>query len=296
MRRSIINIALGMLSLCTVACMDRMEPASQVNNLRLLAVAADKPMAEAGESVSLRALYENPADQPLSWGYALCDGSSSSAALDCLRALDPGTLVVSREESGFSFTMPEPGSAGQRAQSVGVVVVVCPGEIVAGDTHGVPLACEVDGQPLDVNDYEMGVKRVFYPDDSPNQNPEIAAITFDGESWLEDEVRTVEPCPKDTDELEACKLPFRHTIEVEVAEGALESFRDNDGRSVNEQVVAQFYATGGLFEWDVRTIDSADSRFVALARDAGKTLTVHFVLRDSRGGVSWTTRTLEVSP
>lgn len=294
MIRSIVNVALVALSLCA-ACMDRMEPASQVTDLRLLAVAADKPTAAAGDSVHLSALFENPAEQPLSFGYALCDGSSSSAALDCLRALDPDTLVVSREDSGFSFIMPEQRSAAERAQSVGVVVVVCPGQIVAGDTHGVPLACEVDGQPLDVNDYEMGVKRVFYPDDVPNQNPEVAAITFDGEPWPEDEVRTVEPCSKDTDELEQCKPRFRHTIVVEAAQGALESFTDNDARSVKEQLVAQFYATGGLFEWDVRTLQSADTRFVALARDAGKTLTLHFVLRDNRGGVSWTTRTLEVS-
>lgn len=296
MRRSIIKLGLGMVSLGTVACSDPMEPASQLNSLRLIAVAADKPTAEAGEIVNLRALFANPREQPLSWGYALCDGSSSSAALDCLRALDPDTLVVSQDESEFSFTMPEPRTAGERAQAIGVVVVLCPGEIVAGDTHGVPLACEVDGQPLDVNDYEMGVKRVFYADESPNRNPEFAAIRFDGEPWPEDEVRTIEPCPRETDDLEECKPRFRHTLEVEGVEDARESFLDNDGRRVNEQVVAQFYATGGLFEWDVRTIESADTRFVALARDAGQTLTVHFVLRDNRGGVSWQTRSLEVSP
>jgi hypothetical protein len=277
-------------------CMDRMEPASQLNSLRLIAVAADKPTAEAGESVNLRALFANPKEQPLSWGYALCDGSSSSAALDCLRALDPDTLVVSQESSEFSFAMPEPRTAGERAQAIGVVVIVCPGEIVAGDTHGVPLACEVDGQALDVNEYEMGVKRVFYAGESPNRNPEFASITFDGASWPEHEVKTIDPCPKDTNDLEDCKSRFRHTIKLEGAEDALEPFLDNDGRRVDEQVVAQFYATGGLFEWDVRTLESADTRFVALARDAGQTLTVHFVLRDNRGGVSWQTRTLEVSP
>lgn len=296
MRRSIVKLSVSVLALCMVACTDRLEPASQLKDLRLIAVAADKPTAQAGESVNLRALFANPEELPLSWGYALCDGSSSSAALDCLRALDPDTLVVSQEASEFSFTMPEPRAATERAQAIGVVVIVCPGEIVAGDTHGVPLACEVDGRPLDVNDYEMGVKRVFYAGESPNENPEIAAITFDGEPWPEDEVRSIEPCAKDTDDLEECKPRFRHTIEVEGAEGALESFRDNDGRRVNEQVVAQFYATGGLFEWDVRTIESAEARFVALARDAGRILTVHFVLRDNRGGVSWTTRMIEVSP
>lgn len=295
MRRSNL-IQLGLLSLLASACGDTLAPASQLNNLRLIAVEADKPAAQAGETVSLRALYANPDEQPLSWGYALCDGSSSSAALDCLRALDPDTLEIRADASEFSFTMPTPSTDGQRPVSIGVAVIVCPGQIVRGDTHGVPIACDVDGQPLDINDYEMGVKRIFYADASPNQNPAIRAITFDGEAWGADDVKTLEPCTRDTNDLEDCKPRFRHTIKVEGEDGVVESFVDNTGNEVLEQVVVQFYASGGLFEWDVRTLESADARFVALKRDAGKTLTMHFVIRDSRGGVSWQTRTLEVGP
>jgi hypothetical protein len=288
-----IQVGLGLLSLLTSACGDTLAPASQLNNLRLIAVKADKPAAQMGETVTLRALYANPDEQPLSWGYALCDGASSSAALDCLRALDPDTLEIRADASEFSFTMPEPSGHGQRPVSIGVAVIVCPGQIVRGDTHGVPIACEVDGEALDINDYEMGVKRIFYADAAPNQNPTIRTITFDGEPWAADEVKTLEPCTRNTDDIEECKR-FRHTIKVEGDDGVVESFLDNDGHDVLEQVVVQFYASGGLFEWDVRTIESADARFVALERDAGKTLTMHFVIRDSRGGVSWETRTLEV--
>jgi hypothetical protein len=291
-----IQLGLALLALSSSACSDSLAPASQLTNLRLIAVEADKPAAQAGETVNLRALYANPDEQPLSWGYALCDGASSSAALDCLRALDPDSLEVSDDASEFTFTMPAPSSDGQRPVSIGVAVIVCPGRIVRGDTHGVPIACEVNGEPLDINDYEMGVKRIFYADAAPNQNPTIRTITFDGQEWAADEVKRLEPCTRDTDDIEECKARFRHLIKVEGAEGDVESFRDNDGNQVLEQVVVQFYATGGLFEWDVRTIESADPRFVALKRDAGHTLTMHFVIRDSRGGVSWETRTLEISP
>jgi hypothetical protein len=272
-----------------------LDPSSRLTNLRLLAVEADKPAAEPGETVSLRALYESSGEAALQWGYALCDGASSSAALDCLRALDPSSLQVASDQTEFSFTMPAPSAQGKRPVSIGVAVIVCPGEIVPGESHGVPLACEVAGKPLDINDFEMGVKRVFYADGGPNQNPRIAAITLDGAAWRADELKSITACTRDTEDVEDCKAPFRHTLKVEPEEGAVESFIDNDEKRVNEQVVAQFYATGGTFEYDVRTIDAANTRFIAQKSDAGKTLTLHFVIRDSRGGVSWQTRTLEVT-
>jgi hypothetical protein len=289
------GLCLSLVALSS-ACSDGLDPSSRLVNLRLLAVEADKPSAEPGDTVTLRALYANVDARPLSWGYALCDGSSSSAALDCLRALDLDTLRIFTDQPEYVLTMPEPTSAGQRPVSIGVAVIVCPGEIVRGDTHGVPLACEVDGEPLDINDFEMGVKRIFYAQGSDNLNPRIATLGFDGEPWPEDEVKTITACTRDTEDVEECKAEFRHTILVEAEDGAVESFFDNDGATVEEQVVAQFYATGGTFEYDVRTIGTASTRFVAQRSDAGKTLTLHFVVRDSRGGVSWETRTLEVSP
>jgi hypothetical protein len=291
----VINpFALCLLALSLAACGDTLAPSSRLSNLRLIAVQADKPAAQPGEDVSLHALFSNNAQESLSWGYAFCDSASSSAALECLRALDLDSLTVARDQPEFSFSMPEPTAAGQRPVSVGVVVIVCPGEIVRGDTHGIPVACVVDGQPLNINDFEMGVKRIFYADASPNQNPQIDTIRFDGEPWPADEVKTIAACTRDTDDVEECKPKFRHIFKVEAADDAVESFVDNDGKRVNEQLVAQFYATGGTFEYDVRTIDSANTRFIAQQSDAGKTLNVHFVVRDSRGGVSWETREIEV--
>lgn len=289
-----VLLALGLLALAT-GCEDSLAPSSRLSNLRLIALEADKPAVEPGETVNLRALYADPDADTLQWGYALCDGASSSAALDCLRALDPSTLMIAENQTEFSFTMPEPSARGERPVSVGVAVIVCPGEIVKGDTHGVPVACEVGGKPLGVNDFELGVKRIFYAAGGPNQNPQIARILFDGEAWPEGETKSVVACPRDTEDVEDCKAPFRHKLRLEPEEGATETFVDNDGKRVEEQVVTQFYATGGTFEFDVRTIDDASTRFIARKSDAGNTLTMHFVIRDSRGGVSWQTRELDVT-
>jgi hypothetical protein len=277
------------VSLCAACTGGDFAPASRLTDLRLVAVQADKPAAEPGDAVKLSAIYHDEAERPLNIGYAMCDGSTSSAALDCLRVMDLDTLVIGQDQAEFEFTMPERSGEAKRDSAIGVAVIVCPGEIVRGDTNGVPIACEVDGQALDVNDFEMGVKRVFFAGETPNHNPEISALRWDGEPWPADEIKEVTPCDKDSDELEDCKPAFRHTIALEAAD-AVEDFVDAQGNPVTEQVVAQFYATGGTFEYDVRTLATASTRWVAQKSDAGKTLSLHFVVRDTRGGVSWETR------
>ena len=123
MRRSVINlVSLSFAAWCVSACGDTLAPASRLTNLRLLAVEADKPAAEPGDTVTLRALYADSDERPLQWGYALCDGASSSAALDCLRALDLDTLHVAADQAEFSFSMPEPSAEGQRPISIGVAM------------------------------------------------------------------------------------------------------------------------------------------------------------------------------
>jgi hypothetical protein len=290
-----INLLLCLLfALSTEACAGGdFAPASRLTGLRLVAVSADKPSAEAGDEVSLSAIYADEQGRSLSFGYALCDDAHSSAALDCMRVMDRDTLVIERDQPTFQFTMPEPNADAKRANSIGVVVIVCPGEIVPGDTYGVPVACEVDGAALDVNDYELGVKRIFFAGQTPNFNPEISELRWDGEAWPTDEIKQVTPCDRDTDDIADCRSGFRHRLEVSAPDAA-QPFVDAQGNEAVEHVVAQFYATGGTFEYDVRTLDSADTEFVAQRSDAGKTLTLHVVVRDSRGGVSWETRQVEV--
>jgi hypothetical protein len=93
------------LALLAAACSGGdFAPASRLTGLRLVAVQADKPSAEPGEEVSLSSIYFDEEGRSLSFGYALCDGANSSAALDCMRVMDKDTLVIARDQPTFSFT------------------------------------------------------------------------------------------------------------------------------------------------------------------------------------------------
>ncbi len=70
--------------------------------------------------------------------------------------------------------------------------------------------------------------------------------------------------------------------------------RDELGRDFTEQLVIQYYATEGIFEYEVRTGASPKTGWVARKRASGKTLTLWFVARDDRGGVTWTQRRVSV--
>jgi len=75
-----------------------------------------------------------------------------------------------------------------------------------------------------------------------------------------------------------------------------EAGRDEQGGDFTEQVVVQFYSTHGLFRDAVRVASDTDNRWVAQrAAEGDDTLaTLWFIARDDRGGVSWTTRQVQL--
>lgn len=272
-------------ALLAAACSDDFDPASRVSELRLLAARVDRPFAQPGERVELHALAHDPAGRALHWAFGLCRNDASSEAIDCLRSLSFEQLSLSRDP-GFAFSMPSDAST-----YVGVAVVVCPGEIVRGSTAGIPLACvDEERRELALAEYELGLKRVFVRPASENQNPHIAELTWDSAPWPEGELRRAS-CERV--ERERCASFAKHALELQ-APAAAEHSVDRQGKPMVEQAVAQFYATGGEFDDDVRMADRAHNGFRPRREDAGKRLTLWFVVRDDRGGTAWTTRELDV--
>ncbi|MEY4549686.1 MAG: hypothetical protein RL685_5881, partial [Pseudomonadota bacterium] len=52
--------------------------------------------------------------------------------------------------------------------------------------------------------------------------------------------------------------------------------------------------TDGIFEDEVRIAEEPETTWVARSGSSGSTVTLWFVARDDRGGVSWTTRRVSV--
>jgi hypothetical protein len=289
--------AAGALAGCT-----EFDPAARVTDLRVLAVRADSPYASPGQMVHLDALAVDPAARPLTWGWGLCVNPAGNTAPNCLQAIDAATVVIEEGKSTFDFTVPSdvvtslPPDGSARA-SVGVAVATCPGDL-AMQAGTVPFRCtdRATGRTLETHEYVVGVKRIFARTTDTNENPAIDGVTWDGADWPAAETKEVVACDEEGNDYGTCTQKEQHVIRLGVPAASIESGVDSFGTQYTEQVVAQFYASEGIFEYDSRLATDPWTGWVARRASAGRDVDMWFVLRDDRGGVTWAERTVRVAP
>lgn len=321
--RRLALLALGVAGLPgLVACGADSDPASRISTLRVVAVRADKPNAKPGEVVNLDALWWDGLDpdqksRPRQWAWTACVNPSGSGVTDCFAKIvtdaqktgKPPQFTISppgTDAPTFSLTIPSdaisslPEAARVYAQ-VGVVLLVCPGtlqlpEAGASLTPGqFPIQCIDDtGRSLGLDEFEAGLKRVFVRASTPNANPTIESITWDGAPWAAGDVKTVSACATDGNRYDECDESLGHEIATNVTKESFESGTDEFGATYEEQLVAQYYATEGIFEYDVKVAREPKTHWVARAKAKGQTLHMWFIARDNRGGVTWEERLVKV--
>jgi hypothetical protein len=304
-------------ALTAVACSNDFDPASRITELRVLAVHADLPYAHPGETVALDALAYDPKGRTLTWGWATCEDPDDSSTLGCLEALrrraaKGESVRLSTGEALDHFTVLVPDDALTRHPGplpghalLGVVAVACPGaldeELVVADPgkspegDPLPIVCRDEaGVRLSSFDFVVGMKRVFVREKDRNANPEIARITFDGKDWPDTLVPTVRACSKRTNSVDDCSENLRHRIRVEATPESTESGTDETGEAFEEQLIVQYYVTGGTFSDGIRIAGSPETEWVATAGTRGAEARFWLVVRDDRGGVTWAERRVQV--
>jgi hypothetical protein len=289
--------SLPLAFLVLAACSNDFTPGARVTKLRLLAVQAEPPFARPGERVQLRLLVADPESRPLQWALGTCTNPPASTAGACLSALDGPLSPVFPDADALDVQVPQNTLDGLSADArggaaLGAVLVACPGELADGDTDAVPIRCQREQQPLDLADFEVGVKRILIREQERNQNPELTAVRWDGAQWPPEFVPEVSACDAAKDDLEDCPSELRHRIDVDSSDP--ESGQDQGGTAFTEQQIVQYYASEGVFEYEVRVADEADNRWAAQGDGGERVATLWFVVRDNRGGVSWTTRNVQV--
>lgn len=296
--KRVMIVGLGACVSLLLGCEADFEPGYRIDKLRLLAVRADAPFAAPGETVTLRTLVEDPERRSLTWAWGTCTNPPASTVAECAGSLDEGSLVFDGTDE-FAFEVDQDALDGvlpalRDAAMVGVFVAVCPGTIMAGDTDGFPVRClDPSGRTLGLGQFEIGMKRIFVRERDRNENPSVTEVRFDDRPWPEDLVPEVEACETESNDPSKCDARTKHEITV-VAPGASEVGVDEFGTPFEEQVVVQFYATEGIFDPEVRTLEVPRTEFMARSAAAGSTITLYFVVRDERGGVGWARRTLRV--
>ena len=305
-----------MLLVCgAVACGATFDPGTRVNDFRLLAVALDKPYAAPGEEVTASTLTVEPFGRPVTYAWTTCVNPPDSTVNACLGAIQAATaagrppeIVQGQGRAGFTWKVPTDAlsSLPQFARSgatAGIVTVACPGTIQISSLgearcDGLPFTCldAGTGAALPYERYVVSVKRVFLREKDRNANPRLDVFTWDGTSWPENEVRETGACRNDTNVFADCEGGEEHVVVAGPAAGSTESGVDEYGVPFAEAVVVQYYASEGTFEFEARTAETAPvgTKWVARASARGKEVTMWFVIRDNRGGVSWVTRRVRV--
>lgn len=304
-----ISIFASSALLCTLACETDFAPASRVEGPRLLALAADPVFARPGEEVMLDMLVVGAGADALQWAVGYCTLPSDSTTSTCLEQLDaPLTLLLGSQlpplqvPEGLLTNLPTE----QRPSAfIGVVVVGCPGELTPGETGPVPLRClDESGLEMGFPDLQVGVKRVYLRTEDRNLNPQIRAVFWDNANFSADQEPSAQVCRADVYDIAECPKALRHRIDLEV--DAPEQGLDELGAAFEEQVIVQYYTEQGLFRDDVRLQDEPDNRWVGFlgpnrSLNTATTATtprarIWLIVRDDRGGVSWTQRSIALVP
>jgi hypothetical protein len=254
----------ALIILCAVAaaCADDVPEGSFIERTRILGVGAEpagdaeRAWPRAGEETTLRWLVAAPgALPPLSWRVAVCSGEIAACATS--------PMLVAEGQG-----MPEVRFVAPDAERVWVVAEVSP-----------------EGEPATALTFELPVEKT-----EANHHPRAAALRFAGAEWTEDS------CPEGRAGGDAVEL-------TAITAGAdRETYTDPEGATRREGLRLSFFTTAGELEGQYRVVERDDPADVpeshtgwtppeaADVPDGG--LEAHFtvVVRDLRGGISWTTR------
>ncbi len=307
MKHSQLSHKLGLLNALPwllLGCDTPPEPGTKVDSFRVLAELADQPFAHPGETVQLSSLSFDPQGRQVSWAWASCVNPASSDLNGCLERINEGpdptssVFALGVGTSSATLTIPtdaidELPPAARAGATVGVLSVACPGDLSFGQgPNGLPARCQETGtgRDLTLDEFIIGFKRIRVRQTDRNKNPEITGITFDGVDWPATEIKTVGYCDADDFDYGACGDKQKHQLAAVLSADSFESGKDELGRAFEEQVVIQHYATEGIYEFEVRTGKSPKTGWVARKHASGQTVTLWFVARDDRGGVTWAER------
>jgi hypothetical protein len=297
------SLLLGLIAvaLTGTACGPDFDPFNRLTSLRVLAIRSEPPLPGPGETASLSALVYSPADDPpvsYEWSWCPLTGPADQG-YPCLVT---GEQIAQLEQAGVSLPPFDLGT-GPTATLPHAINPLVLAELCAG-AAGLPQlpACE-GGFPVQVRftvrsaaSAVTAVRQLrlrFQPDAEPNQNPSIEGLMArqDG-AFVPMAPQAPLTLPRDEETL----------IRAVVTESASEEYagKDNDQQParVREQLVLTWFVESGdtrsehtSFIFGQVPLDSFRENRWTPARTKkypAPQSRVIVVLRDSRGGVSWT--------
>jgi hypothetical protein len=315
------------------ACGGDFDPSSRITSLRVIAVGAKKQTATGidpkgaswahpGDTVEISTLWDDPLNRDTQWAWITCELPSSSTVLGCFQkfAKDAAAAQAAgkpliptigpKKPRGETldhfevkvrpdiFTNPPVDEGGRKGATIGVILIACPGLLKVVEQQSkndLPIQCvDEDDKPLSSDQWIAGLKRVFVREKDENADPVIKGVTFEGADWPEGEERVFgSSCATDENRFDRCTDEGKHAIGVNIDPASFETGTDEFGQPFTEQLVVQYYATEGLFQYDVKRGQDPNTVFVGRTGKLGAH-TMWIVVRDNRGGVAWVQRKIRI--
>lgn len=310
----------GGLAMAT-GCADDFDPPSLVARTRVLGArvevsgAPERATPTPGEEATVTWLVTSPGAPPaVGWAFVLC-------AADPLGGLGCGGPPLAKAVGATSpprLTFAAPGTAGATLTRFTVFGYVCVDDDPIVDARGVPTGCGGDarqtgGPTPERAARETAVSAPVWVADAAhtNRNPATeGALTFDGAAWAAQGSAG-----------DACVLGPRvaagskkHELGLTVAETDRETYDVLQGdpprpSATRETLELSLFATSGKMRTPFLFLEGEDTTVAPTAAttwdapaaedlpagDGDIAVAFTFVLRDGRGGTSWTTRSLCVT-
>lgn len=296
------------------ACDEGFDPGSKLNSLRILAVQADNPYPQPGDSVQLQMLWhdgKSPPDEPRAvqvvW-IAGCFNPLGDLYYGCFPQIGEKLAAAEQDPSvldkyigigdAFSLNIPDdiissrPQAEGLEpygltylffAACAGILKPVQPGE------DGLPFGCfDGEGNRLGPEDFVPGYMALYSYEKKTNANPVLNGLEINGKLVAAGEEPSFPACRSSS----CPTLKLRASVDPASAETNT-GLVGADGNALSEQMWVEYLATDGEVDRSPRLINDATKGFnedngtdYTPPSDPGKVY-VFVVVRDNRGGVAW---------
>lgn len=289
--KSALWTVLALASAWAVGCGEEFDPASLVNDLRVLAIRATPPDIPLAGSAVLEPLVNVPGGGTASYKWSIClVGVDTARGFECLDPAfecDLGTEATATVVPLTLLTdcLANAQPSEELAKKLGADAGSFDPEAFFTEkrTVVVKLNLTAGGTSVDaIKRLTLGGTEEF------NANPAIAIVEVASAAWGLDEVLVVAP----NQEVE---------IRLDVTEASRETYvvQEEDGteRTETEEILYAFFASEGEMGGNFANDDLRAQSWVAPELNSGegqRDVQFWFVARDGRGGTDWTLRALRV--
>ena len=292
------------------------DPSSNIESVRILATAADKPYAKPGDAVNMQVLaFDGRPDKPrpmgVWWIPQACVNPASDAYYSCYSAFGqsfaPGVDLTPRLTAGPNFAFQMPGDAisahgssrGGEPYGLAVTfVIACAGHVEytpppsGSPANTLPFGCfDENHVQLGADDFVFAYSLVYAFADRTNANPVIDHLTVSGMPVEEATGIVLDHCT--TSDIDDCPTVPLDTVISPSNQELDPADLDANGNVLREEIWVDYYLTAGKVKHDTLILfDPSQGQLTGLADDlhapqtAGSYL-LWAVAHDNRGGVSW---------